>query len=195
MEKLGYSDIEYILVDADDREKALDSKEVDLLMANYSYTKERAARYALSDPYYTDDLLYISEKSSCIDNFSSLSKLVIGVKSASSTEEIISKTFADEFDGEFSVLAFDNYDLLMANLDAGEVDIVAMDHIIYYQFLSDEYDCFVSDNPECISNICVAARKGDSIINDVNIAIEELRKQGTFDELYDKWYGGGAINE
>jgi len=195
MKKLGYSDIEYVLVDANDREKALDNGDVDLLMANYSFTEERAANYALSDPYYTDNLFYIVEKSSCIDDISSLSKIVVGVKSDSSTEEIINKTFKEDFDGELSIVSLDSYDLLMDNLDAGLVDIVAMDYIIYYQYISDEYDCFVSDNPECISNICVAAKKDDPIIDDINIAISELRKQGVFDELYDKWYGGGTVYE
>lgn len=192
--RLGYSNVEFVRLDIDERDKALSDGDIDLLMACYSYSLERSAKFHLSDPYFKNYILWISEKSSQIEDYDEIYNAKVGVLKGSATADIVRNVYTRYPNQKIRVIDIDSYDAIMENLDAGTIDMAAMELVIYYQYRDIyNHDCFGDD--EYNSYICAATRKGDSLGEEVDRVLEEIDADGTNDELYDKWYGGGTTYE
>jgi glutamate transport system substrate-binding protein len=70
----GQSEIQFIPIESIDRETALENRSVDMVIASYSYTTERAQEVSFAGPYFeTNEGLLIRSKDTSITGMSSLS--------------------------------------------------------------------------------------------------------------------------
>ena len=64
----------------------MDNGTIDMLIATYTITDERKASYAMSNPYYYDQIGFLVQTKSGINKISDLNGKTIGVSQGSSTK-------------------------------------------------------------------------------------------------------------
>ncbi len=78
--------VNYIPVTTQTREPLMDNGTIDLLIATYTINDERKASYAISNPYYYDQIGFLVLKDSGINKISDLNGKTIGVSQGASTK-------------------------------------------------------------------------------------------------------------
>lgn len=66
--KLGVK-VAYTAVTAQTREALLDNGQIDILIATYTITDERKASFAISNPYYYDEVGFLVNKAKKLQNY------------------------------------------------------------------------------------------------------------------------------
>lgn len=121
-----------------DREEKLANGDIDLMLATYTKTKERAKKFALSDSYYTSYIglmvRYTPEDSNSLGtkNIKSLADLdgkIVGVAKNSTTRDDMVNYIATANQLKVSpqFAAYASYNALYKALKRGDIDVIAVD--------------------------------------------------------------------
>ena len=121
-----------------DREEKLRNGDIDLMLATYTKTKERAKEFALSDSYYTSYIglmvRYTPEDSNSLGttNIKSLADLdgkIVGVARNSTTRHDMMEYIATANQLKVSpqFASYSSYDALYKALKKGDIDVIAVD--------------------------------------------------------------------
>lgn len=164
----------------------------DAIMAGMSITEERKKKITFSDEYKpVDPSLYIVAKDTKLD-FDKLEGKNIGVQGAT-----VQADFAKEKLGEKNTIkAFEKPDQSIADLMAGNVDAVLADgEFIKTTAKGSNGEMVVAGPEEMIGGgIAVAMRQDDKDLHaKFNTALEEVKKDGTLDELIKKYFKIGPF--
>lgn len=196
-EKLGVK-IELTAVTAATRTELLDSGDLDLVLATFTITPERKARWDFTTPYYTDYVSVLVEDSKGFKTLKDLVGQTIGVSSGSTSaksliEAMIQKNLidgknykAETFDPAtwaegVKFHQYDDYPSISTALKAGEVGAFCVDKSILniYKTKGRSYleDQFAPQEYGAVT------KKGSGLFPLVNELIEEWLKDGTIDNL------------
>ncbi|MBO7689737.1 MAG: transporter substrate-binding domain-containing protein [Clostridia bacterium] len=121
-----------------DREEKLRNGDIDLMLATYTKTKERAKEFALSDSYYTSYIglmvRYRPEDADSLgtDNIKSLADLdgkVVGVAKNSTTRHDMMEYIAtaNQLKVTPQFVSYTSYEGLYKALKKGDIDVIAVD--------------------------------------------------------------------
>ena len=152
--RLGYSSVEWVAVTPDDRKEKLQNGEVDALVACYSVSESREKNFDFSPSYYSDSILFMTEKSSRLSSLEGHDKLVFGTLSGANTAPQLASYMAEKglSNGEvvsanddntnvtfdtWQLLQFDSYQEISDALEAGTIDIMASDGCIAKAYMKD----------------------------------------------------------
>lgn len=130
--------VELVGVTVADREEKLANGDIDLMLATYTKTKERAKKFALSDSYYTSYIglmvRYTPEDSNSLGtkNIKSLADLdgkIVGVAKNSTTRNDMTNYIATANQLKVSpqFASYSSYDALYKALKKGDIDVIAVD--------------------------------------------------------------------
>jgi polar amino acid transport system substrate-binding protein len=187
-EKLGRPGVEIVDVEWSGIFAALFSKKVEYIVAPTNITEKRAQEMDFSEPYQdTAELIVVNVKDK--DKLKALEDLkgkTIGVNTGSSGH-----TWLKENQAKYG-FKIDEYDRMPAAAQA--VQIGRIDGVIGDR---DAVGHYAKDKPELVSAILVPTgqqyglplRKGDSYRDEVEKALEAMKKDGTLAKLYKKWFG------
>jgi polar amino acid transport system substrate-binding protein len=190
-------ELEYQPIDWAMKETELNSGNIDMIWNGYGITPEREEMVLFSEPYIESGQVVISKKGSDIEQISDLAGKTIATQSGSTA-----LTFMQEWpDDTFSKLASDpvlypSYNEVFADLDADRVDAVYSGEIYTRYTLTqkgtlDDYQMFTDESS--IEPMGVGFRKEDTALKtQVDEGIQTLRDNGTYDEIYAKWFGADA---
>ncbi len=198
--RMGYEKAVLVGVEADERDDALSTGQVDCLAAMYSITPEREALYDFSAPYYEDTIQVVVEDSSEIASLRQLKGLIVGVRRDTTAalelcRELVRRNlipafdeadFAPEtFDGGLRFACYDSYEALSEALEVGRVDAMCLDGSIAKGAMSNSRG-FVEQGfaPQSYG---VATPKGSALTAQVAQAVEAMRSDGTLERLTQKW--------
>lgn len=187
----GYSDVEYVTVDPDNREEKLESGEVDCILAAYSITDERKEKFDFSPAYYEDVSGIIVEKTSLIETMEDLVGKKIGGLNGTNTEDELKARMTEagliiDTDSEGTEFQFDDsYEALIEELEVGSLDAVCMDGCISHTYMNE--DRMVLKEVIGEQQYGVATVKGSELSGKIGKAVQKLLDDGTVDELKDKW--------
>lgn len=199
-ERLGYKDVEFVTVKPETRKEMLLDGEVDCLIATYTISDTRTENFDFSDPYYTDDMCVMVEKSTLIDDIEQLKGKNIGTMSGANAAPIfakkmkamgiISETPENALDEvtkykNLTITQLPSYEELDKALEDGSVDAACLDKCIAQTYIND--DRKLLDTVILQQEYGVATQKGSELSEKVDKAIKEMLEDGTIDELIDKW--------
>lgn len=164
---------------------SLENGEIKVGIASIAKTKERAALVDFSIPYYSNSFaLLISQDA---DKDDPIKKgMSIGVETGTLMHQWILKQ-----DLEVKVVSMDSNDDLFVSLKEKKIDGLLLDSSTANYLLKS--DSAFSDMTviqlKGVSNsdIAIAVRKGDPIIDRINAAISELESSGVLRKLKDEW--------
>ncbi|WP_346353455.1 basic amino acid ABC transporter substrate-binding protein [Azotosporobacter soli] len=166
---------------------ALEGGNIDLIVSGMSITPERAEKVSFSKPYYKSGLsIIVKADNQTIKGFKELEGKKIAVQIGTTGAEEAKKIKGA------TVREFNSNAESYMELKAGGVDAVVNDLPVnqYYMAKSgDKSAKLLSEISNAEDYGMAIAKKNGELTEKVNKALEELKKNGEYDKIYEKWFG------
>lgn len=192
--------VEFVQVISSDRIPKLITRDIDIIAATMTHAKGRDAQIDFSQTYFLDGQNILVRRDaglrigSDLERVASLNgKRIGGVRGSTSLANI--HAFAEVYNISIEIIEFEQYDQPIQSLLEGAIDGVTTDRGILTGF--------TQQNPELVvlfdSNFSnepygLGLPQGDHRFRDlVNFTLQEMKEDGTYDQLYRYWFGINAI--
>jgi len=164
----------------------------DAIMAGMSITDERKQTINFSEEYYPSEPSKYAAAAGVNFDFANLSGQKIGVQGAT-----IQAAYAEEhFGANNTILSFETFDQSVADLAAGNLDILLADGDPLGPVVeaSEGALAFVGDGVRIGGGVGIGMRKKDTDLADkMNAAIAALKANGTVDKLIKEYFDNGPF--
>jgi polar amino acid transport system substrate-binding protein len=169
------------VVDASQRESALESGQVDLVVRTFSITCDRKDKVAFSTTYFNANQRILVVKGSGIASAADLSgKRVCAVRGTTS----LSALFA--LDPRPTLFGVSSWTDCLVMLQQGQVDAVSTDDVVLFGLAAQDPNTDVVGPSMGIEPYGVGIKKENTdLVRFVNGVLDEMRADGTWQRLYD----------
>lgn len=165
----------------------LTSKKVDLVLANFTITDERAQQVDFSIPYFSSGQQFLAKKG-VLKSADQLNALRVGADKGTTNEIALREKYP-----KATIVAFDDTPFAFAALRAGTVQAITQDGPKLVGLLANVPDKQNYEIPPfTITNdyMGVGVQKGETrLLAFVNDTLRGLEKNGTAKTIYDRWFG------
>ena len=168
---------------------AAQNGQTDIVMAGVTVTDERLEVMDFSDSYATGVQVIIVKEGSPIQSVDDLELAEkIGCQKATTGYIYCSDTPENGGYGEDHVTAFDTGALAVMALVNGQVDAVVIDNEPAKAYVAENPGLKILDTEFAVEDYAIGFAKGnDALKNAVNAAMAELKAEGTFQNIVDKY--------
>lgn len=166
---------------------ALNAKKFDFLISSMSITDERKQAVDFTDPYYTNKLQFIAAKNVDFQvDKDALKDKIIGTQRST-----LSGTWLEDNMPDVQVKLYDTQENAYLDLTSGRLDGILADKYANYEWLKSaagkDYE-FKGEPVEQSDKIGIAVRKGDALREKLNAALKEIKADGTYKKINDKYF-------
>lgn len=162
----------------------------DLAAAGMTITDARRQALLFSDPYFDATQALLVKADSGITDLSGLNGKRLGVQTGTTGQEYGTK---NQQANRYEIVVFDDLPLSVNAVKAGRVDAAINDNGVLYDFAKDNPDTTVVQEFATGEQYGIGAKKDDAnataIIGKVNSAIATAKQDGSYEEIYQKWFG------
>jgi polar amino acid transport system substrate-binding protein len=175
--------IDLRVVDASQREPALQSGQVDMVVRTYSMTCERKKDVAFSTVYYYANQRILAVKGSGIDSVAALAgKRVCAVSGTTSLSALLA------LDPRPSVFGATTWTDCLVMLQQGQLDAVSTDDVVLSGLAAQDPNVEIVGPSFGKEPYGVGIKKeNDDLVRFVNGALDQMRADGTWQGLYETW--------
>lgn len=158
----------------------------DLAASAVAITETRAAQIDFSDPYYDAMQSLLVAEGTALSSIDELVEgMVVGVQSGAAGE-----TYAERNVPGADIRAFESIGDLMVALETGQVDAILHDLPTSVEFARGTAAEVVADYDSGQSyGFAMAQDRTDGLVDAINAALAEIREDGTYDEVFDRYFG------
>lgn len=196
---LGYT-FEYQPIDWSVKEQELNAGNIDMIWNGYGVTPDREELVLMSDVYIEDTQIIVTKSDTePIQNLDELIGKKVTTQSSSTALQIMDAEWPQEvLDGIEELVLYPNYNNSFQDLDAGRVDAVVVGGV-YGNYVvnlrgEEKYNVFLDES--AVEPMAVGMRKSDTeFAEDINDALSEIKENGTYDEIYRKWFGSSGLEK
>ncbi|WP_420813018.1 amino acid ABC transporter substrate-binding protein [Photobacterium gaetbulicola] len=166
----------------------LETGRIDTISNQITMTDERKAKYLFSEPYVVDGAqLVVRKGNDTITSTEDLAGKTVGVNLGSNYEQLLRKL---DTDGKIQIKTYDTgieHDVALGRTDAFVMDRLSSLELIKKANLPLQ---LAGEPFEKIENAWpfVEGEKGEKLRDEVNVALEAMRKDGTLAEISIKWF-------
>lgn len=163
-------------------------KRFEAVMAGMDITPERQKQVLFTNPYYDNSALFIGQQG----KFASLDQLKgkrVGVQNGTTHQKYINDKHP-----EITTVPYDSYQNAKLDLQNGRIDAVFGDTAVVTEWLKANPKLAavgekVTDKAYFGTGLGIAVRQGNTDLQQkFNTALEKLKKDGTYDAIYKKWF-------
>ena len=168
---------------------AVQTGQSDIAMAGITVTEDRLEVMDFSDSYATGVQVVIVREDSPIQTIDDLANAeMIGCQAATTGYIYASDTPENGGYGEDHVTAYENGALAVMALVNGQIDAVIIDNEPAKAFVEANEGLKILDTPWVEEEYAIGAAKGNpDLLGAINAAMEELKADGTFQSIVDKY--------
>ena len=167
---------------------AVQSGKADFGAAGMTVTEERQSQVDFSDSYYTGrQVIIVREDNTDITGPDDLNGKKIGVQ-LGTTGDIYS---SDDY-GDDNVERYNKGVEAVQALQQGKIDAVIIDDQPAQTFVKENEGLKILDTEYVEEDYALCFKKGNDLVDKVNDAIAELKKDGTFDKIVEKYINTDA---
>ncbi|CAN5238825.1 basic amino acid ABC transporter substrate-binding protein [soil metagenome] len=169
---------------------AVAAGDCDVVASALTITEERAEQVAFTDPYFDADqsLMIKTDQASEISGLDDLAGGTIGVQTGTTGE-----TYAEEnAPDDATISSFDGADGLFGAIEADQIDAILQD------FPVNAYRTTQDDTLEVVEEFetgeeygFALAQDNDALLDALDRALGTVRDDGTYDELFEEYFGEG----
>ena len=191
-DRLGL-EVEFQPIDWALKETELNNGNIDAIWNGYTITDERKEQVDFSTPYLENSQIVIVLEDSPIQTIADLSGKTVAAQQSSSAVDAINadpSNIVEEFANQEVVLYPSNNDVFN-DLGSGRSEAIVVDETLgrYYMKQNDDVSYRVLEENFGDEEYAVGFRKADDQLTEaINEALEEMKADGTFDEIYAKWF-------
>lgn len=150
----------------------------------------REDEYAWTDPYVDNSQVFVVKADSGIATFADLAGKSVAVQTDSSAEAALKEDDNKELKDSFKELVVvSDYNTAFMNLDSNAVEAIVMDiGVAKYQMESRDGEYKILDDVLSAEQYAVGFAKNNTELRDkVQKTLDEMRKDGKFAEIAEKW--------
>ena len=166
----------------------LNARKCDLAAAAMTITPEREEKIAFSDPYFDANQALLVKKDSGIKTLEDLEGKTLGVQSGTT-----GKIYAEKNAQPKGVKLKDYEDLALelSSVKSGQIPAAINDVPVLLDFAKDNPDLEVTQQFRTGEQYGFGMKKGtsDELAAVVNRVLKQAKDDGTYDQLYEKWFG------
>lgn len=171
-----------------DKEKELNTGNIDCVWNGMSVDESRASAMNLSDPYLTNRLIF-AVKNKSYSSLDSLKGKRIGVQNASTAWSVLEQS---EMKKEIKeIVLFESMSLALEAMEQDSINAVFMDEVgaKYWNVLNNK-DYLILEDGLHNEVYAVGFRKADKALRDtINAVLTSMKKDGKFVDIAVKWFG------
>ncbi|WP_166253805.1 transporter substrate-binding domain-containing protein [Marinobacter salicampi] len=167
---------------------ALQTGNVDIAIAGITITEEREKIVDFSDPYYDSGLrILVRKNNDDIEKLEDLEGKKVGTKIGSTSYDFLTK----ELDDNDGVTPYPGSSDMYMALMSGNVDAVFYDAPNVGYFASTKGEGKVKTVGKLYEGqqYGIALKDGSEWVEDVNKALASMKEDGTYKDIYEKWFG------
>ncbi|MFZ1470802.1 MAG: glutamine ABC transporter substrate-binding protein GlnH [Paracoccaceae bacterium] len=170
---------------------ALQTGQVDVALAGITIKPERQEVIDFSDGYYDSGFLLMVPTDSTITGEADLAGKKLSVKTGTSASDYAEANFK-----ETELRKFPNIDNAYLELRAGGVDAAMHDtpNVLYYIATAGEGQVKAVGQQMLAHQYGIAFPKGSDLTVKVNGALANMKADGRYDAIYEKWFGAKPAN-
>ena len=177
--------VEFTPVTPQTREAMLDNGQIDLLIATYTITDVRKQSFAISEPYYVDEIGFLVGRNSDIHSISDLNNKTIGVPQGATTKAAI-QAYAKAHNLKVNFVELGTYSELAISLYAHRVDAISTDKAILSGYVSKQ--ARILDQGFNTEDYGIVAKKSNTqLISYVNNLLNDWRADGSLAKIYNQY--------
>ncbi|ETS29449.1 MULTISPECIES: arginine ABC transporter substrate-binding protein [Photorhabdus] len=167
---------------------SLKFRRFDALVAGMDITPERQKQVDFTDTYYDNSAIFITVK----DKVSSIAELKgkqVGIQNGTTHQKYLM-----EQRKEIKTVPYDSYQNAILDLKNGRLEAVFGDTAVVNEWLKKNENLSTVGNKVTDKNyfgigLGIAVRKGNKELQDkLNKALAEIKRDGTYDIIYKKWF-------
>ncbi|NJO77743.1 MAG: transporter substrate-binding domain-containing protein [Cyanobacteria bacterium RM1_2_2] len=163
---------------------ALQSKRADFVMAGMTPTEERKQNVDFSSIYFEAKNTIVAKAGSNLTSAASLNGKTVAVQLGSIQEQA-----AKEMQGA-EVKSLNRISEMIQELKSGRVEALIVEDTVAKGYVESNPDLELNVIPnEGASGSAIAFPKGSELVAQFNPILEEMKTNGTMDELIAKWFG------
>lgn len=165
------------------------SGQADAIMAGMTKTKEREQVFAMSDTYYDTKVVIATNKANKVTSYDQLKGKTVGVKNGTAAQRFLQNN-KDKYG--YTIKTFDTGDLMYNSLSTGAVDAVMDDQPVIEYAIKQGQDLSINMQGEAVGSFAFGVKKDGShenLIKQFNTALAQMKKDGTLDQIIEKWTG------
>lgn len=186
--------IKFILTEAQNRINVLNANKVDITLANFTITPERAKQVDFAKPYMKTAIGLVSSTQSPVTSLEQLDKNILIINKGTTAEIFFSQNYP-----HVKQQKYDQNSEAFAALRDGRGIAIAHDNTLLYAWTKNNPDFSVTINQVGGNDfIAPAVKKGNTeLLNWLNEEITQLQKEEFFHNAYErsvKPYYGNEIN-
>ena len=181
---IGITDVEFIKQPFDTIIVSIAQGRFDMSASSFSITPERAKQIDFSDGYFTATQSVMVKTGSEIKGIDDLEGRRIGVQRGTTGADLAATVKGAE------VLRYEIIDDAFNALAADRVDAVINDYAVSAYAAERRDDFEIVDRNPTVENYGLVFSKDNPALRDAfNAGLAEIRANGTYDEIYRKWFG------
>ena len=168
---------------------AVQAGQADAIMAGMTKTKEREQVFAMSDTYYDTKVVIATKKANKFTSYDQLKGKTVGVKNGTAAQRFLQKN-KDQYG--YTIKTFDTSDLMNNSLSTGAVDAIMDDQPVIEYAIKQGQDLSINMEGEAVGSFAFGVKKDGShenLIKQFNTALAQMKKDGTLDQIIEKWTG------
>lgn len=169
----------------------LQNDKYDMLVSQVTITDERKEVIDFSNPYITNTVrVIVREDNNDITSVQDFPGRTIGVGLGTNDETYLRNTLMPEV-GDFKINTYDDVITTLADLDAGRIEATINNaYAIKPVMEANGYQIKAVGDAIKSDNAGVAVKKGETeFVEAINGALDEMKEDGTYAEIYEKWFG------
>ncbi len=186
-ERLGL-ELEVVSVKWEGIIPGLKTGDYDIVMSAMTITEERLMEIDFSDPYIdSDQSIAVRKGDTSIKNEADLAGKVVGVQ-----VDTTGQFTAEKIPGIKEIKKYDTILMAFEDLELGRIDAIVNDYPVNAYISKDRGKTEVVATIKTDEKYGIGVKKGNSqLLKAINKALAEIKKDGTYDRIYEKWFGTG----
>jgi polar amino acid transport system substrate-binding protein len=165
---------------------AMESDQCDIAAASITITDAREENIDFSDPYFTADQSLLVANSSGISDLAGFSGKNLGVQTGT-TGELYAQENAP---ADTNIVSYENPGDIFTALAAGDIEGVLQDIVPNADYALSHDDVTIVETYPTNEQYGLAVKEqgAEDLLKTVNDELAKLKDNGTYQEIYDKWF-------
>lgn len=172
-------------VTAQTRGALVDNDEVDMVIATFTIKEERKKLWNFSEPYFVDEIAFLSKRSDHFTTIEDLDGKRIGVAQSATTKDALQEK-AEELGISFIFNEYSGYPDLKLALTANRIDAFCVDKSILFGYVDENTEILdYGFNPQ---EYGIATKKTKTGLADyINAFLAAKKEDGTMQTIFERW--------
>ncbi len=184
-------DVEFVAQEFSGMIAGLQSEKFDVVISQMTITDERKEQMDFSDPYITNQVkVIVKEDNDSIKSVEDFKGKNIGVGLGTNDETYLRTELMPEV-GDFTIMTYDDVVTTLKDLDTGRIDATINNiYAITPVVEQNGFKIKAVGEPIKSDQAGIATRKGnEELIEELNSILAEMKEDGTYNEIFVKWFG------